>query len=58
MKTLSDAQTLKRAFISGKLKSLPGSRSALGREVCSGRVVVHLGERYRLSFTYTCIVLK
>jgi hypothetical protein len=52
MKILRDAQTTKRVFIGGKLKSLPGS--ALGnarREVCSGRVVVHLGERYRNGYT-------
>lgn len=71
MKTLSDAQTLKRAFLGGKLKSLPYMPQNVRtwqrkKEVCSGNVVVHLGKRYRNGYrwksafviVYTCVVLK
>ena len=60
LKTLSNAQTLKRAFICGKLKSLPDmpdmpQNKCIRRrkkEACSGNVVVHIGERYRDGYTW------
>lgn len=57
MKTFDDAQTLRRAFIGGKLKTLPNMPQnkrtwQRKKEAWSGNVVVHLGERYRDGYTW------
>ena len=63
MKNLNDAQTLKRAFICGKLKALPDMPQnkrtwQRKKEMCSGNVIVHIGERYRNGYTWKSVCLS